>query len=339
MNAIGFKKHLPIEDQESLIDFTEPMPISKGHDLLVHVHATSVNPVDIGVRRGGHAILETPKVIGWDAEGIVESVGEKVTLFKPGDRVFYAGSFKRPGSDSEYQLVDERIVGNAPKAFNDAQVAAMPLTSLTAWEALFEQLQIDYMDRDTNSQHTILIINGAGGVGSIATQLAHFAGLKVIATASNEESNQWVLDHGADFVVDHSTDLVKQLHNLEFQDVDYILGLSHLDEHWNEIASLIKPHGRIASITENRRPIDLKKLTKKRATFAWEWMYSKSYFQTEDMSSQHEILNAIANLMDQGIVKSTLTKTLSPINAANLREAHRIIETNHNIGKIVVTND
>lgn len=222
MKAIGFSEHLDIKDPKSLFEFETPTPTPKGHDLLVKVNAVSVNPVDVGVRRSGHGKLSKPKIIGWDACGIVEKVGSKVSLFSPGDRVYYAGSFKRSGSNSEYQLVDERIVGNAPKSLTDAQAAAMPLTSLTAYEALFEQLSLS-QDKKSNEGKTILIINGAGGVGSVATQLASNAGLTVIATASRPESINWVKSHGAADVVNHRKNLVNEVHKLGYKYVDYIL--------------------------------------------------------------------------------------------------------------------
>lgn len=338
MKAVGFKEHLPVSNPNSLIDFEEPRPAAKGHDLLIHVNAVSVNPVDVLVRRGGHGKLKKPKVIGWDAVGTVEKIGDQVTLFNIGDRVFYAGSFIRPGSNSEFQLVDERIVGHAPRHLSDAKAAAMPLTSLTAWEALFEQLEINPDSKQENRKHNILIINGSGGVGSIATQLAHWAGLHVIASASRPETIKWTTGLGTDETVNHRNNLVTEVRNLGYQYVDYILELNDLDGHWDEMAEIIKPCGRIASITENRHPVDLKKLTKKRAKFAWEWMYSKSYYQTADMESQHVILNNIADLLDARIIQNTLTKQLGSINADNLRSAHQLVESNHMIGKVVVSN-
>lgn len=335
MKAIGFSEHLDIKDPKSLFEFETPTPTPKGHDLLVKVNAVSVNPVDVGVRRSGHGKLSKPKIIGWDACGIVEKVGSKVSLFSPGDRVYYAGSFKRSGSNSEYQLVDERIVGNAPKSLTDAQAAAMPLTSLTAYEALFEQLSLS-QDKKSNEGKTILIINGAGGVGSVATQLASNAGLTVIATASRPASINWVKSHGATDVVNHRKNLVNEVHKLGYKYVDYILELKDIDSHWKEMCELIKPEGAIASITENRRPINLRLLTPKKAIFAWEWMYTKSYYHTPDMQSQHEILNKIATLIDNSELQCTLTQSLSPINANNLREAHSLVENGHMIGKVVV---
>lgn len=335
MKAIGFSEHLDIKDPKSLFEFETPKPTPKGHDLLVKVNAVSVNPVDVGVRRNGHGKLSKPKIIGWDACGIVEKVGSKVSLFSPGDRVYYAGSFKRSGSNSEYQLVDERIVGNAPKPLTDAQAAAMPLTSLTAYEALFEQLSLS-QNKKTNEGKTILIINGAGGVGSVATQLASNAGLTVIATASRPASINWVKSHGATDVVNHRKNLVNEVHKLGYKYVDYILELKDIDSHWQEMCKLIKPEGAIASITENRHPINLRLLTPKKAIFAWEWMYTKSYYHTPDMQSQHEILNKIATLIDDSELQCTLTQSLSPINADNLRKAHSLVENGHMIGKVVV---
>ncbi|WP_341778624.1 zinc-binding alcohol dehydrogenase family protein [Levilactobacillus sp. HBUAS70063] len=337
MRAIGFTEKLPIENEKSLITFFEPRPTPSGHDLLVNVQATSVNPVDTSVRRGTTGTLTTPKVIGWDAYGTVTAVGEAVTLFHPGDRVFYAGSFKRPGTDSEYQLVDERLVGHAPTTLSPAEIAAMPLTALTAWEALFEQLGIT-MDPVVNAGKTILIINGAGGVGSTATQLAHLAGLTVIATASRPETIAWTRAHGADAVANHRKDLVTEVHALGYPTVDYILELSNLNQHWAEIVALIKPSGHIVSITGSDQPIDLRALKQKRATFAWEWMYTKSYFETDDMISQHEILEKVSALLDSGQLQSTVTKTFTPINAANLRAAHALVEANRMIGKVVLAN-
>lgn len=336
MKAIGFTQHLNINNSRSLFEFEESIPVPKGHDLLVKVNAVSVNPVDVGVRRGGHGKLKTPKVIGWDACGIVKKVGNQVSLFNPGDRVYYAGSFKRPGSNSEYQLVDERIVGHAPKSLSDDEAAAMPLTSLTAYEALFKQLSVS-SNSQSNKDKTILIINGAGGVGSVATQLAANAGLTVIATASRPESINWVKSHGAKYTVNHRNNLVDEVRELGYKFVDYILELKDIDNHWKEMCELIKPEGAIASVTENRRPINLRLLTQKKAIFAWEWMYTKSYYHTNDMQTQHDILEKIAYFLDNGQLKCTLTHSLSPLNATNLRKAHNLVESGHMVGKVVVS--
>lgn len=335
MKAIGFKEHLPIENEKSLVDINKEIPVAKGHDLLVKVNAVSVNPVDVSVRRNGRGQLKYPKIIGWDAVGTVLQIGNQVTNFKTGDRVWYAGSFIRPGSDEEFQLVDERIVGNAPVNLSDEQAAAIPLVGLTAYESLFEQLPIDVKVDSHNK--VILIINGAGGVASIAVQLAHLAGLKIIATASRPESIKWAKRNGADYIVNHRQDLVKQVRALGFKYVDYILNLQNLDAHWDEIAQLIKPEGFVAATTENHHLIDLQKLTKKKATFAWEWMYTKSYYHTSDMISQSHILNRLAKLYDDKKLKLIDTKHYSPINAKNLRKAHADVETGHMTGKVTLS--
>ena len=338
MWSIGFQKHLPIDENESLFCFEKAVPKPEGRDLLVKVDAVSANPIDVATRKNGDETLAEPKVIGWDAVGTVVAKGGSAGFFEIGDRVFYAGSYKRAGSNSEYQLVDERIVGHAPQNLSNAEAAAMPLTALTAWEALFEQLEIDRDDIRGNADKTILIINGAGGVGSIATQLAHRAGLHVIASASRPETIDWCLKHGADATVNHRQNLVEEVRNLGTQYVDYILELNNIDAHWDEMVELIKPNGRISSITQNREPVDLKELKRKRVTFAWEWMYTKSYYETPDMETQHVYLNEISRLLDAGELVSTLTKQLSPINVENLKRAHKLVEGNHMMGKIVIEN-
>lgn len=337
MNAVGFYEALPINAPESLLDLCVDRPSAAGHDILVKISAISVNPVDIAVRKGGQKKTTTPKIVGFDAVGTVVETGTDVTLFKTGDRVYYAGSFSRPGSYSDYQLVDERIVAFAPQKLDNVHAAAMPLTTLTAWEALFEQLGIDPDAQEANHQKSILIINGAGGVGSIATQLAHYAGLHVIASASRPETKQWTLQHGADEVVDHHHNLVDEVHQLGHQEVDYIFELNNLDNHWDEMAALIAPNGKMCSITSNQKPLDLTVLKRKRVTFAWEWMFTKSFYHTADLSSQHEILAQAAHLFDSGILRSTVYQTINGINATTLKKAQAVLEDGHSIGKIVLT--
>ncbi|CAM2858270.1 zinc-binding alcohol dehydrogenase family protein [Fructilactobacillus fructivorans] len=340
MNAVGYTKYLPIDDPKSLFDFTTDVPESEPHDLLVKVEAVSVNPVDVFTRESQKVPLKDPKIIGWDAVGTVEKVGSKTNRFSVGDRVFYSGSHVRPGCDSEYQTVDERIVGIAPHSLDNAHAAAMPLTSLTAWEAMFEQMNIDFYDRDEqNHNKSILIINGAGGVGSIATQLAHRANLQVISTAGKDETKQWELDHGSDIVVDYHDDIIKQIHDKGFKYVDYILDLRNLDAYWDEICELIAPSGTIVSITGSGKSLDMSKLKEKRARFAWEYMFTKSEFHTPDMITQHEILDKISIMLDEGNLISTLTKQFGPINAENLRKATKLVESKQMIGKVVVAND
>ncbi|WP_242221304.1 zinc-binding alcohol dehydrogenase family protein [Bacillus cereus group sp. BfR-BA-01380] len=336
MKAVGLLEYLPIENENSLIDIELPRLIPKGKDLLVKIHAISVNPVDVKVRAPKDKKEEEYKILGWDASGVVVEVGEECTLFQPGDEVFYAGSIIRPGTYSEYHLVDERIVGAKPKNLTHAQSAAIPLTAITAWEGLFERLAIDVNNKEKNELKNILIIGGAGGVGSIAIQLAKWAGLNVITTASRKETREWVESLGADYVINHHESFKEQLSQMEIDEVDYIFCLNNTDQHWNGMAEVIKPQGKICSIVENEKPLELGLLKSKSATFVWEFMFTKSMYHTEDMINQHLLLNQVSELLDQKVLKTTLNKTLSPIHAATIRKAHAMIETGSTIGKIVL---
>ncbi len=337
MKAIGLYRYLPITDRESLVDIDVPTPVATGRDLLVRVKAISVNPVDVKVRAPKPQVEEKPRILGWDVAGVVERVGESVTLFKPGDEVYYAGSITRPGGDSELHLVDERIVGHKPRSLNFAEAAALPLTALTAWEGLFERLGIPLEGKE-NAQRSILIIGAAGGVGSIATQLAHLAGLRVIGTASRPETIAWAKEHGADYTIDHHKAFAAQLKELGFETVDYIFCLNSTDKHWNEMVEVLAPQGKICSIVEMKKPVDLSVLQDKSGTFAWELMFTRAHYQTPDMIRQHEILDRLAGLIDEGKVRTTLTERLTPINAENLRQAHAKVEDGSMIGKIVLEN-
>lgn len=335
MKAIGFKTSLPVTHQECFIEFETAQPQPTGRNLLVKVEAVSVNPVDFKVRQNSakDQVLETPKVIGWDAVGMVEEVGENVALFKKGDHVFYAGDLHKPGSNQEYQLVDERIVGHAPAKISVEAAAAMPLTALTAWEILFDRIGVR---AEKDKGKSILLIGGAGGVGSVAIQLAKkIAGLTVIATASRPETIAWCYEMGADHVVNHK-DLVNEVREAGFPTVDFILDFVDTNAYWDIMAELIKPQGHIASITGSSQPIPLNKLKNKSVSFHWELMYTRSAYQTDDMQEQHRILNEVARLLDEGTLRSTLNKTLKGFSAQNLREAHRLLETNQTIGKVVV---
>lgn len=335
MKAVALTRYLPIENPEALFDVELPQPRPSGRDLLIRVKAISVNPVDTKVRRSKPDTVEQePRVLGWDAAGMVESIGPEVTFFKPGDEVFYAGSVTRAGANSEYHLVDERIVGHKPASLDFAHSAALPLTSLTAWEALFERLGVD--PAGANRGSSLLIIGGAGGVGSIAIQLAKVAGLTVIATASRAETQSWVKEMGADYVIDHRQPLPPQLEEGGFSSVDYIANFSNTDSYWTTMAGLIRPLGKIVCIVENSSPIDLNLLKSKSASFAWEFMFTRSMFETPDMQVQHEILEAVAELIDAGKIRSTHTETLTPINAANLRQVHSKLESGKGIGKTVL---
>ncbi|GLV54462.1 NADPH:quinone reductase [Dictyobacter sp. S3.2.2.5] len=335
MKAIGLYRYLPIDDPESLIDLEIDTPTPGGRDLLVRVQAISVNPVDTKIRAPKPQQEQEPKILGWDVAGVVEQVGPECQLFQPGDEVYYAGSVARPGGNSQFHLVEETIVGHKPTSLDFAQAAALPLTSLTAWEGLFDRLEIS-QDAAANAGKSILIIGASGGVGSIATQLAHFAGLKVIGTASRPETIQWAKDHGATETINHHQPFGEQLKALGMENVDYIFCLNSTDKHWENMVDVITPQGKICSIVETHGPIDLSALQSKSATFVWEFMFTRSLYHTNDMIKQHQILDLLTKLIDRGKIKTTLTERVSPINAANLRAVHAKLEKGSTIGKIVL---
>lgn len=336
MKAIGLHKYLPIEHEESLLDIEMEKPAAAGKDLLVQVKAISINPVDTKVRAPKEKVEDEPKILGWDASGTVVETGENCTDFKPGDEVFYAGSITRQGAYSEYHLVDERIVGKKPKTITHAEAAALPLTAITAYEGLFDRLKIDPADKERNKRNQILIIGGAGGVGSIAIQLAKWAGLTVIATASRPETIEWAEKYGADHIINHHKSLKKELEKRQITEVDYIFCLNNTDQHWNGMSEVIKPQGKICSIVENKEPLDLNVLKSKSVTFVWEFMFTRAMYQTDDMQEQQILLNKISVLLDEGVLKTTLNQTLSPINAENIKKAHQSLESGKTIGKIVL---
>lgn len=335
MKAIGFYRFLPLTDPESLIDLVMEKPIPTGRDILVNVKAISVNPADVKTRAGGNEGNETPKILRWDAAGVVEQVGPDCTLFKPGDEVFYAGELDRPGCNSEFHLVDERIVGRKPKSLNYAEAAAMPLTSITAWEGLYHRLGISRNENE-NRNKAILIVGAAGGVGSIATQLAKISGLTVIGTSSRDQSSQWIKEHGADFIINHKKKFAPQLKEIGFETVDTIFCLNDTDGHWENMAEVIVPQGKICSIVPANQPVNLNLIFFKSVSFHWELMFTRAKFQTEDLLEQHHVLNRIADLIDAGKVKTTMTQRLEPINAANLRLAHGKVLAGDMIGKLVL---
>ncbi len=335
MKAIGLTRYLPIEDKESLQNIKLPKPEASGRDLLVKVNAISVNPVDTKVRAPKAQVEATPRILGWDAAGEVVAVGQQVTHFAVGDQVYYAGDITRSGSNCEFQLVDERLVGRKPASLSFTEAAALPLTSITAWEALFERLQISAQGDDTGK--SILIIGGAGGVGSIAIQLAkQLAKLNVFATASRPESQQWCLDRGADSVINHHQPLENELAAIDKTQVDYILCLNNTDQHWSAMAKLIKPQGKICSIVDTSN-VDLSLLKSKSATFIWEFMFTRSMYKTSDMIEQQRLLNNVSELIDKGVIVTTVNTLLHPINAENLRKAHKMIEQGNAIGKLVLS--
>ncbi|WP_458120894.1 zinc-binding alcohol dehydrogenase family protein [Paenibacillus sp. Z6-24] len=335
MKAVGLTRYLPIEQPDSLQDLWLPRPQASGHDLLVHVQAISVNPVDTKLRAPKDRIEPEPVILGWDVAGIVEAVGEQVQGFKPGDQVYYAGSVTRAGGNSEYHLVDERIVAHKPAVLDYAAAAALPLTSLTAWEGIHDRLGVPTEPAE-NKDKSMLIINAAGGVGSIATQIARQAGLTVIGTASRSETRQWALDHGAHHVINHREPFRPQLEQLGMPEVDYIFCLNHTDQHWESMADVIAPQGRICSIVETEQPLDLNLLKDKSASFTWEFMFTRAKYGTADMQRQQQILDMVARLVDQCILRTTESQRLQPIHAANLRHAHQQLESGSTIGKLVL---
>lgn len=335
MKAVGFTTSLSIADAASFLDVDVAKPVPGPRDLLVKVNAISVNPVDFKIRQNSakETVLEQPKIIGWDAAGVVEAVGSEVTLFKAGDAVYYAGDITKSGSNAEYQVIDERIVGRKPTSLSDEAAAAIPLTALTAWEIFFDRMRLS-PERDRNK--TLLIIGGAGGVGSIAIQLAKkLLGLHVIATASRPESADWCREMGADLVVNHR-DLVGEVRKAGFQYVDYIVDFVDTNAYWDTLAELIKPQGHIASITGSAAPVVLNKLKSKSVSFSWELMFTRSTFQTDDMIEQHHILNQVADLLDEGVLQTTITQTLHGLTADTLRQAHTQLESGTTIGKLVI---
>lgn len=333
MKAVALTRYLPIADEQSFLDVDLPKPSPTGRDLLVEVRAVAVNPVDVKVRSPKDKVEEVPRVLGWDAAGIVAAVGPEVTLFRPGDAVYYAGDITRAGSNQQFQLVDERIVGRKPARLSFAEAAALPLTTITAYEALFDRLRID---RDgANAGETILMIGGAGGVGSIAIQLAKRAGLTVIATASRPETVAWVKDLGADHSVNHHGDMVAEVRALGLTHVNHIAIFNDM-RHWAAAVELIRPQGGIVTIDDTDLPMPMAGMKTKAASLHWEFMFTRSMHQTPDMIEQHRLLSFVADEVDAGRLSTTMSEVLSPINAANLRRAHGLIETGRAKGKIVL---
>ncbi|EYF08918.1 zinc-binding alcohol dehydrogenase family protein [Chondromyces apiculatus] len=334
MKAVALTRYLPIDDPESLLDVTLPDPTPTGRDLLVRVRAVAVNPVDTKVRSPKDKIEPSPRVLGWDAAGVVEAVGPDVTLFKAGDEVYYAGDITRPGCNSELHLIDERIVGKKPRSLGWAEAAAFPLTTLTAWECFHDRLGID--PAGAHAGRSLLIIGGGGGVGSIGIQIAKLWGLQVIATASRPESQAWCRELGADHVIDHRKPLTEELSALGIKTVDYIANFVDTAAYWDTMADLIRPQGRIVSIVETKTPVNVTRLQGKSAGFIFEMMFTRAMFRTDDMQEQHAILDAVADHIDAGRIRGTLRDKLGTINAENLRRAHAQLESGHTAGKIAL---
>lgn len=336
MKAVALTRYLPIDDPQSLLDVELPKPgAPTGHDVLVRVEAVSVNPVDTKVRAPKPQVEAQPKVLGFDAAGVVEAFGERVTGFKPGDAVYYAGDITRSGSNAEFQLVDARLVAAKPRSLDFAQAAALPLTTITAWELLFQRMPFD-SDRGGDGK-ALLVIGGAGGVGSIAIQLARRAGFTVIATASRAETIEWCKTMGAHHVIDHRQPLAPQLAALGFEQVDAAINLADTTRYWDALGELLAPQGHVGLIVEPSSPLNIGDPYKAKCIgIHWELMFTRSRFRTADMGEQGRILERVAMLIDAGQLRGTHTETLGRIDAANLREAHRRLESGRTIGKLAL---
>ena len=331
MKAVGFKQSLPIAESESLIDFELADPAPRARDLLVEVKAVSVNPVDTKMRMRGVAAGET-KVLGFDAAGIVKSAGAETTLLRPGDEVFYAGSNIRPGTNSQLHAVDERIVGRKPKTLSFAAAAALPLTSITAWELLFDRFRIPR----NSAKASLLVIGGAGGVGSIMIQLARqLTGLTVIATASRPETIKWCTELGAHYTIDHTKPLAEGLKGIGIPEVNYVASLTPTVKHYPSLPDIIAPQGMFGLI-DDPATLDIVPLKRKCISVHWEAMFTRSMFGTPDIAAQHALLNEVSALADAGTLKTTMTQNYGTINAANLKKAHALIESGASIGKVVL---
>lgn len=334
MKAVSFHKSLPIQDPDSLVDVTVPTPQPGPRDLLVEVRAISVNPVDTKIRAGrgpGQPGGEL-QILGWDAAGVVKQVGKDVTLFAPGDEVYYAGAVERPGSYAELQCVDERLAGRKPKSLGFAAAAALPLTTITAWEMLFDRLRIP-----ASATGSILIVGGAGGVGSIAIQLARqLTKLDIIATASRPETQGWCRQMGAHHVINHSQPLAAQVKPLAPAGVNYVLALTRTEDHFDEIIAAMAPQSALVLIENPARPLDIVKLKPKSISLHWEFMFTRARFETPDMAEQGRLLREVAALVDAGRIQSTMQVNAGRINAANLKRAHALVESGRCIGKVVL---
>lgn len=339
MKAIGYNKSLPITDADSLIDIELPMPTANAHDLLVKVSAIAVNPVDYKIRQNFAPTDDSYKVIGWDAVGEVVATGDATTLFNVGDTVFYAGDLNRQGSNAEFQVVDERIVGHKPKNLSDADAAALPLTSITAWELLFEHLDLKQQAPGSTdkSDEVLLVVGAAGGVGSILIQIAKaITGATIVATASRENSQAWVKKLGADYVVDHTKPLQPQIDALSIGDVTHVASLNGTENYFEAYTELLVPFGKIAMIDDPSTPLDVSKLKMKSLSLHLEFMFARSMFNAKDIQQQNVLLNRISELVDQGHIQTTSGENLGAINAQNLKLAHQQLETGKAIGKIVL---
>ena len=334
MKAVGYRNAGPVSDSQALEDITLPVPVPTGRDIRVAVRAVSVNPVDTKIRRGVAPPPGEHKVVGWDAAGVVDAVGPEATLFKPGDEVFYAGSLDRPGTNSALHIVDERIVGRKPRNLNFAEAAALPLTAITAWEALFDRLKVTVPTPEGGG--SILVVGGAGGVGSIAIQiLRQLTGLTIIATASRPETQAWVKEMGAHHVVDHRKPLNEEVKRLGLSAPGFVFSTTETDKHLDAIVDLMAPQGRFCLI-DDPPPLDIMKLKRKSLSLHWELMFTRPLYGTADIEEQHRLLNRVSAMVEEGKIRTTMSAHFGAITAANLLKAHALIESGSARGKIVL---
>ena len=334
MKAVAYFQNLPIDHPDALQDIDLPEPTPGPRDLLVEVRAISVNPVDTKIRRNAAPENGQPRVLGWDVSGVVKAVGQDVSLFQPGDEVFYAGALTRPGGNAELHLVDERIVGKRPQSLDFAKSAALPLTAITAWELLFDRLGI--AEGQADQGQSLLVVGAAGGVGSILEQLARrLTGLTVIGTASRPETQAWVRELGAHHVIDHSQPLAAELKRIGLDSVTHVASLTQTDQHLEQLVEALAPQGKLALI-DDPAGLDVLKLKRKSISLHWEFMYTRSMFETADMIEQHKLLNRVSELIDQGVLKTTFGEHYGRIEAANLKRAHALLESGKAKGKIVL---
>ena len=334
MKAVGYRNAGPVSDSQALEDIELAVPSTTGRDIRVAVRAVSVNPVDTKIRRGVAPSPGEYKVLGWDAAGVVDAVGPEATLFKPGDEVFYAGSLDRPGTNSALHIVDERIVGRKPRNLTFAEAAALPLTAITAWEALFDRLKVT--DPTPEGGGSILVVGGAGGVGSIAIQiLRQLTGLTIIATASRPETQAWVKEMGAHHVADHRKPLNEELGRLGLPAPGFVFSTTETDKHLDAIVELMAPQGRFCLI-DDPPPLDIMKLKRKSLSLHWELMFTRPLYGTADIEEQHRLLNRVSAMVEESKIRTTMSAHFGAITAANLLKAHALIESGSARGKIVL---
>ncbi len=336
MRAVGFSENLPITSENALLDIELPEPEAKGRDLLVEIKAVSVNPVDTKQRRLQPVEAGQYRILGFDAAGVVRAVGPDVKLFKPGDEVFYAGAVNRPGTNAELHLVDERIVGKKPSSLSFEESAALPLTAITAYETLFHRMKVQ--DKVASAWNAVLVIGGAGGVGSIAIQLLReLTDATVIGTGSRPETQDWIRTLGAHHVLDHSKPLAKQIAGMAIGNPAFVFSTTETSDHINDILEMIAPQGRLGLIDDPKEPIDIRQFKRKALSIHWETMFVRPVFQTADMIEQYKLLNHVSELVDAGKIRTTLSDVIGPINAANLKKAHARIESGTTRGKLVLS--